>query len=286
MKIAGFTIIRNAIKYDFPVIEAIKSILPICDEFVVAVGKSEDDTLQLIKDINSPKIRILETVWDDSLKGLDGKVFAEETNKALRHISDDVDWAFYIQSDEIVHESELEYIKEQMKVYKDDAKVDGLLFNYKHFYGSYDYLGGNLHWYRREIRIVKNRSDIYSYKDAQGFRKGDNKKLNVKHINASMYHYGWVRDPEAFARKVNYQRSMHHDSFDTVEEEYDFSDIDVLIPFKGTHPAIMKERIERKNWKFDYDVSQNKYVFKDRVKLLFEKLFGYRIGEYRNYKRI
>ena len=60
MKVAGFTIIRNAIKFDYPVVEAITSILPICDEFVVAVGNSDDETLQLIKQIDSPKIKIFE----------------------------------------------------------------------------------------------------------------------------------------------------------------------------------------------------------------------------------
>jgi len=286
MKIAGFTIIRNAVKFDFPVIEAINSILPICDEFVVAVGKSNDGTLDLIKSIDSKKIKIIETVWDDSLKGENGKVFALETDKAFKHISKDVDWAFYIQSDEIVHEDKLEYIKSQMIKYKDDHKVDGLLFNYKHFYGSYDYLGGNLHWYRREIRIVRNKSNIYSYKDAQGFRKDSNKKLKVKHIDAEIYHYGWVRDPKAFAEKVNYQNSMHFQKYKKIENEYDFSEIDVLIPFEGTHPKVIQNRINRMNWKFEYNTSLNKHTLKDKFKLFVEKYTNYRVGEYKNYIRI
>jgi hypothetical protein len=103
MKIAGFSFIRNAVKYDYPIVEAILSILPLCDEFVIAVSKSEDNTLKLIRSIGSPKIRIIETVWDDSLrKG--GAVLAQETDKALQAVSDDVDWAFYIQRDECLHE--------------------------------------------------------------------------------------------------------------------------------------------------------------------------------------
>lgn len=49
MKVCGFTFIRNAEKYDFPIVEAITSILPICDKFVVAVGESEDNTRAIIK---------------------------------------------------------------------------------------------------------------------------------------------------------------------------------------------------------------------------------------------
>ncbi|HOG19509.1 MAG TPA: hypothetical protein PKW37_03600, partial [Salinivirgaceae bacterium] len=146
MKVTGFTFIRNAVKYDYPVVEAIKSILPICDNFVVAVGKSEDSTLDLIRSIDATKIKIIETVWDDSLRE-GGKVLADETNKAFAAIDTDTDWAFYIQGDEVVHEKYLDTIKSAMSKYKDNPKVDGLLFKYKHFYGSYDYVGSSLKWY-------------------------------------------------------------------------------------------------------------------------------------------
>ena len=65
MKVSGFTIIRNAIKYDFPAVEAISSALPLCDEFVVAVGDCNDGTLELIQSISSPKIKIVRTVWEE-----------------------------------------------------------------------------------------------------------------------------------------------------------------------------------------------------------------------------
>ena len=133
MKVTGFTFICNAVKNDYPIIEAIQSILPVCDEFVVAVGKSEDETLSLIKNINSPKIRIIETVWDNSLRE-GGKTFAIETDKAYAAISDDTDWAFYIQGDECVHEKYLSVIKKAMEDNLDDKKVEGLLFKYLHFY--------------------------------------------------------------------------------------------------------------------------------------------------------
>src|ERR1700740_2457052 len=151
MKVSGFTIIRNAINYDYPVVEAITSILPVCDEFIVSVGNSEDDTLALIQSINSPKIKIVHSVWDDSLR-VGGKVLADETNKALDQISADSDWAFYIQSDEVVHEKYLDTIRSEMQRWKDHKEVDGLLFNYTHFYGNYNYVGDSRKWYRKEIR--------------------------------------------------------------------------------------------------------------------------------------
>lgn len=193
MKVAGFTFIRNAVKYDYPIIEAITSILPICDEFIVAIGNSEDETEQLILSIGSPKIKIIHTVWDDTLRE-GGKVLAIETDKAMDAISTDVDWCFYIQGDEVVHERYLPVIVTAMQQHADDKYVEGLLFKYEHFYGSYQYVGDAPNWYRREIRVVRKDAQIRSYRDAQGFRK-NNQKLHVKLIDAFVYHYGWVKNP-------------------------------------------------------------------------------------------
>ncbi len=284
MKVAGFTIIRNAIKYDFQVVESIMSILPICDEFVVAVGKSDDATLDLIKSIDSDKIRIIETVWDDSLKAQNGRVYALETDKAFKAISPEMDWAFYVQSDEAVHEKYLPVIKEAMQRWKDDDKTEGLLFNYKHFFGSYQYYGAAYAWYRKEIRIVKNKSNIYSYKDAQSFRKNDNEKLHVRLMDAEMYHYGYVREPQKFVEKINYQKAMYHENAVKIQEYNYMDEVDALYEFEGTHPALLAERIKKINWEFTHDVRLNKMKTKDKFKHFIEKYTGYIIGEFKNYK--
>jgi glycosyltransferase involved in cell wall biosynthesis len=201
MKIAGFTFVRNAIKYDYPIIEAITSILPICDELVVAVGNSEDGTLELIQSIDSPKIKIIETIWDDSLRE-GGRVLAVETDKALAAISPDANWCFYIQGDEVVHEKYLPVIKKAMEDNLHKPEVEGLLFKYLHFYGSYNYVADAHRWYRREIRVVRNTGNVLSYRDAQGFRTKDNQKLKVKLIDAFIYHYGWVKPPEIQKKRL------------------------------------------------------------------------------------
>jgi hypothetical protein len=290
MKVSGFTFVRNGIKYDYPIVEAIQSILPLCDEMIVAVGNSEDTTLSLIKNISSPKIRIIETVWDDGLRE-GGRVLAVETDKAFQAIAPDSDWAFYIQGDEVLHEKYVDTVRQAMKKYKDDAQVEGLLFNYLHFYGSYDYVGESLHWYRREIRIVRNLKNIFSYRDAQGFRKQPNEKLKVKHIDATIHHYGWVKAPRAMQeKKVSFNKYWHDDQW--IErniikaEEFDYSLVDSVKKFTDTHPVVMKERIAKMNWKFNRDMSVNKLRAKDRLKKWIEKYTGWRPGEYRNYKII
>ncbi len=286
MKVSGFTIVRNAIKYDYPIVEAITSLLPICDEVIVAVGKSEDETLHLIRSINSPKIKIIETVWNEALRE-GGRVLAEETNKAFAAISADSDWAFYIQGDEVIHEKYLPVIKNAMEHYKNEKNVDGLLLNYTHFYGSYDHVGNSRRWYRREIRIVKNDAAISSYLDAQGFRK-NNKKLNVKLIDAYVYHYGWVKPPAIQqAKQQTFNKLWHTDDWMKKNipqvDQFDYSQIDSLENFTGTHPLVMKKRISKMNWQFSFNPFQKKISFKLKILLFIEKKIGWKIGEYRNY---
>jgi glycosyltransferase involved in cell wall biosynthesis len=290
MKVSGFTFVRNAVKYDYPILEAIQSILPVCDEVVVAVGDSDDDTLKLVQSLASPKVKIIHTTWDDSLRE-GGRVLAVETDKAFAAISPDSDWAFYIQADEVLHEKYFDEVRSAMIRYKDDPAIDGLLFNYLHFYGSYDYIGESLNWYRREIRVVRNRRDIYSYKDAQGFRKKPNEKLRVKHIHATIHHYGWVKHPKSMQGKhLSFNKYWHDDQWMEQNiakvEDYDYSKIDALTKFDSTHPAVMQKRIDAINWQFSRDPSMNRLRLKDRIKKMIERITGWRPGEYKNYKII
>ncbi|MEY4930598.1 MAG: hypothetical protein RI909_1322 [Bacteroidota bacterium] len=289
MKVSGFTIIRDAVKNDYPVVEAITSILPLCDEVMVAVGKSDDETLALIKSIPSDKIKIIETIWDDTLRE-GGRTFALETDKAFQAVSADSDWCFYIQADEALHEKYYDIVRDAMIRFKDDKAVDGLLFNYKHFYGSYDYVGESWQWYRREIRIIRNDKNIFSYKDAQGFRKRPNQKLRVKLIDACINHYGWVKDPRVMQKKINNWYKFYRDEAwinnYTPDEEFDYGQVNSLELFHDSHPNVMLARINRKNWKFDHDISKKRYSGKEKVKRFISSLIGYRIGEYKNYKII
>ncbi len=290
MKVSGFTFIKNAIIYDYPVVEAIQSILPICDEVVVAVGKSEDNTRDLIAGIHPTKIKIVDTVWDESLRE-GGRVLAVETDKALAAISPDSDWAFYIQGDEVIHERYLPLVKTAMETYLNDARVDGLLFNYLHFYGSYDYVGASPNWYPHEIRVIKNDPAIGSFRDAQGFRKKPDAPLKVIPIDAYMYHYGWVKAPEAMQKKQeNFNKYWHDDEWvdQNVEkvEAFDYAKhIRELKRFEGSHPRVIQPRIATKNWEFEHDISINNLTFKDKIKAFFKRTLGWDFG-YKNYVKV
>lgn len=292
MKVAGFTFIRNAVKNDYPVVEAITSILPVCDAFYVALGNSDDETEQLIEKINSPKIKMIKTVWDETLR-VGGSVFATETDKAFQEIPTEYDWAFYIQGDECVHEKYLPTIRQEMETNLNNPNVEGLLFKYLHFYGSYDYYSHSRRWYRREIRIVRNHKSIHAYRDAQGFRLND-RKIKVKLIDAYIYHYGWVKPPNGLKNKVqNFNQFYHDDNWlteNTLPEtaDFDYKNADRLLPFEETHPAVMQKRIAASNWKLLIDPKKiaNQMSFRRKLLQKLEDLTGWRISEYKNYQLI
>lgn len=290
MTISGFTFVRNAIRYDYPVKESIQSILPIVDEFIVSVGNSEDGTRQLIESIASPKIKIVDSLWDDSLRK-EGRILAVETDKAFAHVNPMSDWAFYIQADEVVHEKYLDNIKQAASRYLEIKEVEGLLFKYLHFYGTYNYTGDSRRWYAREIRMIRNDKAIHSWKDAQGFRKQD-RKLNVKLIDAYIYHYGWVRHPKHQQYKMDnvgiYWSGNQQMEFNKENEGmFDYlKNADSLVKFSGTHPLVMKDRISANQWELDFDLSRKNMSLKDLLLYRIEKWTGKRLFDYRNYRLI
>lgn len=288
MKVSGFSFIRNAVQFDYPILEAVGSILPLCDDFVLALGNSDDGTTEYLKALDPGKVRILPTHWNDTLRK--GKVLAEETDKAFRAISPDTDWAFYIQGDECLHEKYLPLVRRAMEENLDDHRVEGLLFHYIHFYGSFDYYGDSRQWYRREVRILRPDPAIRSFRDAQGFRKAD-RKLRVKLIEAWIYHYGWVRNPQVLQRKISrfntyYRGPDPEGSQEKTEQEFSYSNLTRLKRFEGTHPRVMQQRILSRNWDFAPEQWKLRASIRQTCLDWVEKRSGIRIGEYRNYTLI
>jgi hypothetical protein len=290
MKITGVTIIKNAIKNDYPIVEAVNSILPMVDEMIVSIDNGEDDTEHLIKNIKSDKIKIVYSTWDMNLRE-GGKVYAVETDKVISHVSPDTDWIFYIQADEVIHEKYYPAILAAAKKYASNDRVQGLLLNYLHFYATYDYVGDSRKWYNYEVRLIKNDKRIKSYKDAQGFRMGK-KKLDVVLIDAEVYHYGWVKSPQQMKRKQK-EIYRYYTSDDTSlaafvngADLHDFNEFDSLRKFTDTHPSVMNKRIKEKNWNVELDITKKRMKSKDRILYYVEKLTGARLFTFKNYRVI
>ena len=291
MQISGFLIIRDAIINDYPVVEAIRSALPVVDEMIVLIGDCKDNTEALIRSINSDKIKIHHSVWNAQLRE-GGQVLADETNKAFRLIDKKSDWAFCLQADEVLHEKYVDEVYKNCLRFKENKKVQGLLFNYLHFYGAYSFTGNSRRWYKHEVRIIRNDTSITAYKDAQGFRMG-NKKLNVKDANAFIYHYGWVKHPVMMTAKIkNSSCFWHNDSSEKLKELlaskklYNYTEYDSLRRFKGTHPLVMNERIHKQNWNTDIDPDKRRMSFTEKILFYIETVTGKRIFTFTNYKRI
>lgn len=263
MRISGFTMVRNAEKYYFPVKESIQSVLPIVDEFIVALGDNDetDHTREIIESIKSDKIKIFDRVWDKN-KFLNSEILAYETNFALQQCTGD--WCFYIQADEAVHEKDLSIIHEACEKYMDDKNIDGFLFKYLHFWGDYDHYLPFHGWYKNEMRVVRNHAGVYSIKDAQSFRKNNDEKLNVKELDANIFHYGWVRPPHLMQSKKKEHESIHH-SYEKIKHiyelqpnEFDYGPLGRIPKYKGSHPKVMEEFIQKLNWKNKLNYTRTK----------------------------
>ena len=288
MIISGCIILRNAVINDYPFVESIRSVLPLVDEMVVAIDSGDDNTAEVVATIHDPKIKIIHSSWDMS-KRSGGVVYAEETNKVLDAVRRDATWIIYIQADEVFHEKDYPAIREAIRLYASNPKVQGLLFNYLHFYGTYDYIGTGRQWYKYEVRIIKNNPSIRSYKDAQGFRIGKQKIPSVK-INATVFHYGWVKSPGKMKKKIDTTMVFYNSDDEGIKRyreevlSFSFDNFGKLDYYKETHPLLMQERIRQKNWNLDFDVKANNYSLKDRLLMFFEKLTGVRPFDFTNYK--
>ncbi len=248
--VSGFSIVRNAIQYGYPVSESLRSLAPLVDELVVAVGRSDDGTLELVRGLRAdiPHLAIVETVWDETLR-VGGRVLAQQTNLALgrcRH-----PWAFYLQSDEVVHEDDHERIRAAVARWDADPRVDALRFRFLHFEGTYAYV--NYVRYRKQCRLVRNDGRLESVGDAAGFGRRDGSRLRSRHTGAKVYHYGWAREPEVLKAKTLAFQKLYHDDA-TVDQVFgpvaaeDLGDVDIAFRYRGSHPAVMRERVGATTW--------------------------------------
>ena len=203
--LSGFTLVRNAVKLDFPIVPAIRSLLEVCDEVVVNVGASEDDTRDLVASINDPRVRILDTTWDFTKKNL---MLSIETQRAMDACRGS--WGIYIQADEVLHERGAQVLRETVRACDGDARVEGLLVKYLHFYGGFDTIATNRRWYRREVRCIRLGKDIHPYQGAQGFRVGPEfRRIRARVTEAEMFHYGWARPAKAILQKLEISKTIY-----------------------------------------------------------------------------
>ncbi len=287
---SGFTFIKHGLSLGYPVKESIQSIEPLCDEVVINVGFgqpecSEDDgTYEYLRDhFSHSKFKFLKSYWDPALTS-GGAILAQQTNLALQACQGSV--CQYIQSDELLHEKDLPLIHENMIEMLRNPQIEGLVFHYLHFYGSSEAIRHTRLTYRQEVRTIRNGLGIRSYRDAQGFRHKNNTKLLCQEIGATVYHYGWARPLQLMQRKTKAMNRLYHDK-QKDSEEFEYRKVWGLRPFIGSHPQVVQEWIDKNKTavnplklKPDYGLKDVRLMVSDFI----ERLSGYRIGEYKNFK--
>ena len=306
MKISGFTFIKNAVIYDFPIVESVRSVLPLVDEFIIVAGDSSDDTDTLLKTFDDePKVYVIRTVWDTNTYSHGGNIYAQQTDIGLKACSGD--WCIYIQSDEILHHDAVPVIKNACSTFLNDQRVEGFLLKYVHLYGDYKHYIDSLHFaYPREIRIVRNKPDIHSWRDAQSFRiipdfdgldydrTAGTRKLRCVLLDALIFHYGWSRDPRCMIGKANNHNSLYSKDYKPVQgiDYYDYGNLSMMPLYKGTFPEAAAERMAAYDWGdyVRYDGARpnigKRYGLKYRIVDFIEKYLlrnGRRIGGFKNY---
>ena len=285
MMISGFTIVRNAVELDFPVVESIRSILPICDEVVVNVGRSTDRTLELVRSIDDPKIRIVETEWNFAVGE---SVLRDETLRAMRACRHP--WGISIQADEVLHESGAASLRDA--ILTAPREVEGVVVTYRHLFGSPATEAVNRRWYRREVRAVRldPAREVHPYRDAQGFRVGPaNRRIKARLAGAEMFHYGYTRSAAALRGRATIDRALYPNRPDYEFDRAVLRWFPGIRPFVGTHPAVAREWVERHAVDPDRRITAPEFGWEHLrfyASDLVERLTGTRVFEFRNYELI
>ena len=284
MKVSGFTFLRNGLKLGYPFVASIQSILPIVDEFIIALGPCEDGTEKILRNIGDPRIRIIPTQWNENIRpdySVKGFVYGQQKTIALFNCTGD--WAFYLEADEVAHENDLPKIRGAMEKYMGDARVEALAFDFLHFYGNPNTIAWSPGWYRREVRIIRNTIPAWSSESLYFNVVVDHKKSRhprAAHTGATIYHYGWVRSQAQMNLKSD-AVLKYWQNRPALPIDYTQMDPTVLNLFTGTHPKAVQDWLPNADglFKADSDRHPSPREKKHRIMLRLERWFGVRFDK-------
>lgn len=264
MKIYGFTLLRNGIKFDYSFRECLKSLSPLVDKIYIAVGDCSDGTKEALAEFDN--LEIIDTVWDPAIMGDGGQILSQQTNIALdtlrkAHGNEADAWGFYLQCDELIHEDEVERIRQDIQAAQNEG-CDAVRFRYFHFWQSHYEIALSKRWYPHEVRAVKLNSNIQSFGDAQGF-SGVTKAYESE---CRILHYGHVREAGSYAEKQKLLIQMIRPAekfkkyFNREKKAFATTETAKVLM---KHPLVMRERIERMGEPYSFETRDIVYVVGD-----------------------
>lgn len=262
VKLSAFTIIKNAILFDYPIVESMKSILPTVDEYIVNVGICNDGTKEMLERefADEPKVKMFDSEWEGKEYGT--TFFSHQTQLTLDKCEGD--WVVYLQADEAIHEYDRPRIRKWIARAEAEG-AQGLTLEYLHFAKNPQtvkrtYKDG-FDAYDREIRVFRNDGNLFSFGDGQSFSfledyldpRGPQPALHRAErfldTDIKVYHYGYLRDGKKLLQKKRYLDGFYkvsepgrEDRIEEADGEYSF-DENSLKPCNEPHPATMHDRL-------------------------------------------
>lgn len=261
----------NVTIMDYPLEEAVYTALQICDEAVIVMGQSQDDTEQRVWSIfegYEPGRVVMCKQYFVYDRGWQQRWW----NFAVAQT--DAEWLLWLDADEAIHEGKVGKIHDLME--KPDCGL--IRFPFLHFYATKDYairmpLVHNTRMGRRSIgyRMVNWCTDQTPNNAACQVVFGlDGIEANahswegeyIEDVDAPIYHYGWCRDATALAISQVKHRAWYADGGGLERGTIPMvrpHPFDVkgklsngrLARWEGSHPAIMDKWFNdhRERWK-------------------------------------
>ena len=273
MLVSGLSVIKNGIRLGYPFLESIRSAIDICEEFVVVVDPGEDDTLEMLHELQmaEPKLKIIETVWSEKVRPQQC-VLAQQTNIGLHQCKGD--WVLYLQANEVLHENDLPHLLKLMKEHKDNAEVEAMLFERLTFWADYAHL---LKVYPDRFkfspRIVRPHIGTQSIRDAMSFAVFDDWSIHGRYPRAidtgvNIYRYGKVLSRAAMELKQS--EAVHESIRPQKDFFYDGVPGQHVGEFVGEHPKVMSARVDNTPTAYDANSSavRRTLTLRERRRLL------------------
>ena len=277
MKVSLFTFLRNGSKLGYPYIESIRSALPLADEYVVALGPSDpdeyDQTRKTLLSLGEPKLRIVDSIWNEGMRQA-GFVYGQQ--KMLAQSQCTGDWAFYLEADEVLHEQDLDLIHHSMRENLANTRVEALVFDYIHFFGSPRWQANSPGWYRRAPRIIRNTIRTVACDGLFWNVVVNNQSMRwpkAALTGAKIYHYGHVR-PVAAMNAKQFAVERYWDKTPQAFEKYRIDPAAIRL-FQGTHPAVMAAWLDQQSANAFEPDQQHQLTSRERRHRLAMRLEGW-----------